>query len=126
MPIIGIGIDLTHISRIASSIERFGERFLNRVFHPREIEFSQRRKNNTEFLAACFAAKEATLKAFGDFPGRGISWSHIYITHEATGKPILNLEGKAKTLSEEKGVRHCHVSITHDGDTAIAQVILES
>ena len=126
MPIIGIGVDLARISRIASSLERYGERFANRIFHPLEMEHSQRRKKNAEFLAACFAVKEATLKAFGDFPGRAVAWSDIYITHEPTGKPVLHLEGNAKKLSEEKGVKHCHVSITHDGDLALAQVILEN
>ncbi len=125
MPIIGIGMDLVHISRIAQSIERYGERFTKRVYHPSELEFSIKRKNNFEFLAACFAVKEAALKALGDFPGKGISWSEIFISHEPTGKPVLNFEGKALQLCKEKGVKTNHVTITHDGDLALAQVILE-
>ncbi len=125
MAIIGIGIDITRISRIAQTLERYGERFLERIYHPLEIEFSRKRRKDAEFLAACFAVKEATLKAFGDFPGKGISWAEIYITHESTGKPILHVEGKARLLCEEKGVKSRHVTITHDGDMAQAQVILE-
>ena len=125
MAIVGIGVDITCISRLAKTIEAYGERFLQRVFHPSEIEFSNKRKKNIEFLAACFAVKEATLKAISDFPGKGIDWSDIYISHEKTGKPVLHIEGKALTLCEEKGVKKKHVSITHDGDMAIAYVILE-
>ncbi|MBD3268137.1 holo-[acyl-carrier-protein] synthase [bacterium] len=126
MPIIGIGLDVTSISRIGKSIERYGDRFINRVFHPSEIAFARKRRNDTEFLAACFAVKEAALKALSDFPGRGIDWADIYITHAPTGRPILHFEGKAKLLFDEKGAQHAHVTITHDGDLAIAQVILES
>jgi holo-[acyl-carrier protein] synthase len=125
MPIIGIGLDVTSISRIEQSLERYGERFLNRVFHPQEVAFSQKRKKNAEYLAACFAVKEAALKAMGDFPGRGIDWADIYVTHEPTGKPVVHFEGKARALFDEKGAASAFVSITHDGDTAIAQVILE-
>ena len=125
MAIIGIGMDIVQISRIARTVERYGERFLERIFHPVEIEFSRTRKKDIEFLSGCFAVKEAALKALGDFPGRGISWAEIYITHAPSGKPILHWEGKARTLCEEKGVRAGHVTITHDGDFALAQVILE-
>ena len=125
MAIIGIGLDIVPISRIAQILERYGERFTQRIFHPCEIDFSHRRKKDVEFLAGCFAAKEAALKALGDFPGRGIAWSEIYITHESSGKPILHVEGNARELMEEKGARTAHVTITHDGDQAIAQVILE-
>lgn len=125
MTMIGNGVDLIRISRIANSIERYGERFLQRIFHIDEVNFARMRRKDAEFLAGCFAAKEAALKALGDFPGRGIAWRDIYITHEKTGKPILNWAGKAKRLHDEKRVRRSHVSITHDGDFAMAQVILE-
>jgi holo-[acyl-carrier protein] synthase len=125
MSIVGIGIDIIRISRIEKTIQQFGDRFLKRIFHPSEIEFSQKRRKSAEFLASCFAVKEAALKALSDFPGRGIDWSEIYITHEPTGKPILHFEGNALKLYDEKGVKHSHVSITHDGDIAMAQVVLE-
>ena len=125
MSIIGIGLDLTSISRITGTLERYGERFLERIFHPEEIACSQKRKNNAEFLAACFAVKEATLKALSDFSGNELDWTEIYITHESTGKPILHMEGKALELFQQKGGKKAHVSITHDADIAVAQVILE-
>lgn len=125
MAIIGIGMDITMISRIEETIERYGERFLKRIYHEREIETANKRKKNAEYLAGCFAVKEATLKAIGDFPGRAISWADIYITHERTGKPLLNFAGNALQCIEEKLVTHSHVTITHDGDMALAQVILE-
>lgn len=125
MPIIGIGLDLIYISRIAKSIERYGERFIQRVYHPLETEFARKRRKQAEFYAGCFAVKEATLKALGDFPGRGIAWTDIYITHQRSGKPVLHITGRAQDLAQEKGVNRAHVSITHDGDIAQAYVILE-
>lgn len=125
MPIIGIGIDMIFISRIEACVSKYGDRFLNRVFHPIEVAIARTRKKEVEYLAGCFCVKEAALKALGDFPGRGIPWSDIYITHERTGKPLLHFQGKALELCQEKGMSAAHVSITHDGDVAIAQVILE-
>ncbi|MBI1390681.1 MAG: holo-[acyl-carrier-protein] synthase [bacterium] len=126
MAIVGVGMDMIRISRIAAAVERHGERFLRRLFHPREVEVAYSRRLSAEYLAGCFAVKEATLKAMGDFPGRAIDWADIYITHEWSGKPVLHLEGEAKKLSDEKGARRHHVSITHDGDLAAAYVILET
>lgn len=125
MAIIGIGIDIIRISRIAETLERHGNRFMKRVYHPCEVEFANKRRKSAEFLAGCFAVKEAALKALGDFPGRGIAWPSIFITHEPTGKPVIHFEDKALNLCNEKGMQKAHVSISHDGDIAIAQVILE-
>lgn len=125
MAILGLGMDLVQISRIEQTLHRHGERFTRRVFHGCEVKLANTRKKSAEYLAGCFAVKEAALKAFGDFPGRGIPWSEIFITHERTGKPILHFEGRAKALADEKGANRCHVTITHDGDIAAAVVILE-
>lgn len=125
MSIIGLGMDLIQISRIEQTLNKHGERFTRRVFHECEVKLAYTRKKNAEYLAGCFAVKEAALKAFGDFPGRGIPWSEIFITHERTGKPVLHFEGRAKALADEKGAQRYHVTITHDGDVAAAVVILE-
>ncbi len=125
MAVIGIGMDIVLISRIERMLNRYGERFLQRIYHPSEIENSRSRKKNAEYLAGCFAVKEATLKALSDFPGRGIAWSGIYTTNAPSGKPELHFDGNALLLAEEKGVRNSHVTITHDGGWALAQVLLE-
>lgn len=125
MAVIGIGMDIVLVSRIERMLDRYGERFLKRIYHPTEIEKSQTRRKNAEYLAGCFAVKEAALKALSDFPGRGIAWNCIYISNEPSGKPVLHFEGNALLLAEEKGVRNSHVTITHDGDLALAQVLLE-
>lgn len=125
MPVVGIGMDIARISRIQQSVERYQQRFLRRIYHPDETETAFRRKQWAEYLAACFAAKEATLKALGDFPGRGIEWREIQVAHELTGKPRLIISGKARILCDEKGVTHTHLTLTHDGDYALAQVLLE-
>lgn len=119
-------MDITMISRIEGTVERYGERFLRRIYHPREIEMAQKRKKLAEYLAGCFAVKEATLKAIGDFPGKAISWADIYITHEPTGKPVLHFAGNALKCIRDKEITRSHVTITHDGDMALAQVILET
>jgi holo-[acyl-carrier protein] synthase len=126
MSIIGIGMDAIRISRIESSLNRYQERFLRRIFHPVEVSMARLRRKEAEYLAGCFCVKEAALKAFGDFPGRGIPWTEIYITHEFTGKPVLHFSGRARQLANEKGMKAAHVTITHDGDLALAQVILEN
>ncbi len=125
MAIVGLGMDLAQISRIEQTLARHGERFTKRLFRDCEVEIANSRKKSAEYFAGCFAVKEAALKAFGDFPGRGVPWSDIYITHERTGKPVLHFEGRAKALADEKGARRYHVTITHDGDIAAAVVILE-
>lgn len=125
MAIVGIGMDLIRISRIAATLERHGARFEKRVFHPCEAAMAATRLKRAEYLAGCFAVKEAALKAMGDFPGRGISWADIFISHERTGKPVLHVAGRARELSDEKLITDWHITITHDGDIAAATVIAE-
>ena len=84
--VIGVGTDLIEIARIAQSVDRFGERFLHRVFTPREIEYCQRKKNAAESFAARFAAKEAGAKALGTGISRGVGWLELEVAREP-GRP---------------------------------------
>ncbi len=124
--IVGVGTDLTEISRVARSIERFGERFLARVFTPGEIAYCQTKKNFAESFAARFAAKEAAAKALGTGISHGVSWPEFEVLRARSGKPSLVLHGRALELAGRLGVQRIALSLTHSRDTAMAVVILES
>ncbi len=124
--IVGLGTDLAEISRVARSIERFGERFLTRVYTPGEIAYCQSKKNFAESFAARFAAKEAGAKALGTGISHGVSWPEFEVVRAASGKPSLVLHGRAAELAGRLGVTSIALSLTHSRDTAMAVVVLES
>ena len=128
MAIIGIGVDVAQIDRYADMETKYGGRFIRRILHPLEIQLLDRRldRKRAEFIAGRFACKEAAKKALGDFPDRGVAWTDIYVLDRSNGKPDLFFEGPAAQLAKELGVIAGHVSISHDGGMAVAQVILES
>ena len=124
--VIGVGTDLMEIARIAQSIDRFGERFLERVFTAREIAYCRRKKNAAESFAARFAAKEAAAKALGTGISRGIGWLELEVAREPGGRPTLELTGRAAERARELGVARVSLSLTHSRDTALAVVMMES
>jgi holo-[acyl-carrier protein] synthase len=124
--ILGTGTDLMEIARMAQSIERFGDRFVQRVFTPSEIAYCQRKKNAAESFAARFAAKEAGAKALGTGISQGVSWLELEVAREASGKPLLQLTGRAAERARVLGVNHISLSLTHSRDLALAVVIMES
>ena len=107
-------------------MDRFADRFLNRIYTPREIAYCMRKKNSAESLAARFAAKEAGAKALGTGISRGISWREIEVTHLPGGRPTLLFHGRAAERAATMGVTAAHLSLSHGRDLAIAQVVLES
>jgi holo-[acyl-carrier protein] synthase len=125
MRIVGLGSDIAEVGRIRASRERFGDRFLERVYTPREIAYAMSKANRDERLAGRFAAKEAGMKALGTGLSGGITWRDISVAREASGKPTLVLTGAAKARAEALGVVHAHVTITHTSELAMAVVILE-
>lgn len=124
--IIGTGIDIVSIIRIKKAEERWGRRFLERVFTGDELTYFLNHKLPHTHLAGRFAAKEATVKAFGTGFSEGITWKDIEVVKRPNGKPEITLHGKLRTLSETIAVKNIHISISHDGGFAIAQVILEN
>lgn len=124
--VLGLGTDLIEIERIEASIDRFGERFLERLFTPGEIAYCLRKKANAaESFAARFAAKEATAKALGTGISRGVSWKEIEVRREAGQRPTLHLSGRAARTAEVIGMKYIHLSLAHSRDMAIAVVVLE-
>ncbi len=123
--LIGTGVDLIEVKRIAQSIERFGERFLRRVYTDLEIDYCTRRRVSAESFAARFAAKEAGAKALGTGISRGVTWNEFQVTRQPGGRPVLELRGRAALLAKELGVRAISLSLTHTGGLAMATVVME-
>ena len=124
--IVGTGIDIAEVPRIAASIERFGNRFLQRIFTEGEIRYCESKANRVERYAARFAAKEAAMKAIGTGWSHGVAWRDIEVCREPRGRPTLTFHGKAAEFAAKLGVSHVALSLTHTAEHAIAQVILES
>jgi holo-[acyl-carrier protein] synthase len=118
-----VGIDLVRVSRVAASLEQFGERFLRRVFTDAEVAYATASPALTaERLAARFAAKEAAVKALG-LAERGVGWRQIEVTRQPSGMCQLSLHGAAHDAAAEAGVVELSVSLSHEGDYATAIVL---
>ena len=124
--ILGTGIDIIEVARIARSVEKFGERFLQRVLVADEIAYCRAHKNPAPFLAARFAAKEAVSKAFGTGIGAQLGWRDIEIRRKESGEPFVVLHGKGAELFAARGAKQLHVSLTHTEIYAAATAILEN
>lgn len=124
--IVGLGVDITEVDRIEAAIERRGRAFLERLFTPSEIRYCEKHRNRAERFAGRFAAKEAAMKALGTGWACGVRWVDIEVVREPSGKPTLKLSGKTRAIADGLGVKNIAVTITHDGNTALAQVIFES
>jgi len=123
MHIIGLGLDATEISRIEQSIQRFGDRFLHRIFTPGEIAYATRRRNPGPHFAARFAAKEAAMKALGTGQSRGVLWRDIEVVR-AGGPPQLRFQGGAARRFEALRATGSLLTITHSETLALAHVLL--
>ena len=125
MSVIGIGVDLVECARIQRAIDRFGDRFLDRVFTDGEIEYSMSMKFPARHLAARFAAKEAVSKAFGTGIGKAMGWRDIDVRKKPSGEPFLVFSGPAKQLAERRGVITALVTLSHTEHHAMATIVLE-
>ena len=124
--IVGTGIDIAEVPRIRQSIERFGDRFLRRVFTAGEISYCDAKMNRMERYAARFAAKEAAMKALGTGWNHGVRWQDCEVTRQPGGRPTIVFHGKAREFAAKLGVKNAALSLSHTQEQAIAQVILES
>jgi holo-[acyl-carrier protein] synthase len=123
--IIGTGIDLVQVSRVASVYEKHGERFASHVLHEKELTEFEKAAHPERFLAKRFAVKEAATKALGTGQAQSVLLRHFYIVHNEHGKPLLYADSKAQEICDELGVNVMHVSISDEHEYAIANVILE-
>jgi holo-[acyl-carrier protein] synthase len=123
--IVGSGIDLTEIGRIQQSIDRYGQRFLDRVFTAAEQAYCLRKRKAAESFAARFAAKEAGAKALGTGISQGVNWLEIEVAREDSGRPTLRFHGRAAHFATRLSVAHAALSLTHTAALAMASVVLE-
>jgi holo-[acyl-carrier protein] synthase len=124
MNIIAHGIDLVDCDRLAASVERLGEKFLDRVFTPTEQAYCMtRRKGRIQSLAGRFAVKEAVLKVLGTGWAKGIAWTDIEVRNEASGQPVAHLAGRCREIADEMGIVEIHISISHIQTHAIGSAI---
>ncbi len=123
--IIGTGIDIIEVPRVAEAIERFGDRFLRRIFTAGEIQYCQSKRNAVERFAARFAAKEAALKAIGTGWRSGVAWTDVEVRRQPGGRPILTFSGAAGAHAVALGMKRASLSLSHTAEIATAQVILE-
>jgi len=123
--IVGTGIDLMEIERIQHSLDRYGSRFLDRIYTAGEQAYCLRKHNAAESLAARFAAKEAAAKALGTGISHGVSWLEIEVMREPGGRPSLRFHGRAAAQATRLGATRTALSITHSREFAMASVLLE-
>lgn len=123
--ILGIGTDLVEIERIRAALDRHGQRFFERILRDTEFAYCKKQSDPSPHLAARFAAKEAISKAFGTGIGEELGWMDLEICRDSSGRPWVQLHGKAVDLMTRRGGRSIHLSLTHARDHAMAFAILE-
>ena len=124
--ILGTGIDIIEVTRIASSYEKFGERFVNRILRPAEAAYCFGHKRPAPFLAARFAAKEAISKAFGTGICAKLGWQDMEVGRKESGEPFVILHDAGLRLMAGRGGRIIHLSLSHTEQYAAAVAVLES
>lgn len=122
----GTGVDIIQISRIQKSLEKYAQRFEERVFTRREIDYCRSRPEPFKHFAARFAAKEAVLKSLGTGMAEGITWKDLEILTLESGQPTLNITGRCREICESLNLKGIHISMSHDNLYAVAQAVAET
>lgn len=122
--IFGIGTDIVHIERMRENLEKYGDKFAQRILTNTELDEFLEKNNKAAFLAKRFAAKEATAKAMGTGFSQGLSLHHIGVGHDAAGKPILDFLDVAESFIKENKIKQTHLSLADERDYAVAFVTL--
>ena len=123
MEIIAHGVDLIDCPRLAESLRRHGQRFLERVFTPAELDYCLAKRRHLEHLAGRFAAKEAVLKVLGTGWRGGVNWMDIEVRNAPSGQPLVSLRGESGRIAEALGIRRVLISISHTSSHAVASAI---
>lgn len=121
--IVGTGVDIVEVGRVRQALETWGEKFLNRIFTQRELDYVSSKKFSYESLAARFSCKESVLKAFGD-TRIGVSLKNIEILNDVKGKPEVFLHGEAKEFADKNNLNKIIVSMSHTREYAVSNAIL--
>lgn len=123
--ILGIGTDITEVTRIKSSLERFGDNFIERILRPSEITYCRTFQNPAQYVAARFAAKEAISKAFGTGIGAQLGWHDMEICRKESGEPFVILHDGGKKLFVTRSAKQLLISLSHTHNYATAVAVLE-
>lgn len=123
--ILGTGVDIAEVPRIRESIERYGQRFLRRIYTDGEIQYCESKARRFESYAARFAAKEAGMKALGTGWSRGVRWRDIEVVRPKGQRPTIQFHGQAASIADKLGTKNIALSLTHTREEALAHVILE-
>ncbi len=126
MAVIGIGTDIVRVSRVRRILRKFPETFAERILHPDELQVFASHHSPASFTTKRFAAKEAAAKALGTGIAKGVSFHDISVTNNEQGQPILRFYGKTLEIAEQMGVKNRFISLSDEGEYAIAHVVLES
>ena len=126
MAVVGIGVDIVEVERVAKVIAQHGDRFLTRVFTPREVAYCRSRKRKNEHFAARWAAKEAAVKALRAAFEGAVSWRDVEVATADMGEPTLKLRGGAAQLAKKQGIERLHLTISHVTALAVACVVAET
>ena len=121
----GLGVDLVDISRMEKIIARWGDKFLKKIFTQRECTYCDKNSRSARHYAARFAAKEALLKMLGTGLRAGINWTEMEVIRDDLGKPRVMLQGRAGEIARARGINNIHISLSHEQQYAVAQVIGE-
>lgn len=123
MNILGTGVDIVETARIASSLERHGDRFLARVFRDGERAYCGRMSNPAQCYAARFAAKEAVSKAFGTGIGAELGWLDVEVCRKPSGEPYVVLHGEGAKTATRLGITEIRLSLSHSDHYAVAHAL---
>ncbi len=126
MAIVGIGTDIVRTSRIRRILRKFPDSFPERILHETELTVFQKHHSPASYTTKRFAAKEAASKALGTGIAQGVSFHDFSINNNELGQPILKMYGKAKEIAHTMGVKNMQISLSDEGEYAIAYVVLES
>jgi holo-[acyl-carrier protein] synthase len=124
--IYGIGVDLVSVKRVERALDRWGERFVGRVFTRAEADLCRGRAFPPSAFAMRFAAKEAFSKALGLGMRKGLRWRDMEVFHHPGGRPGLRVHGRCSEICHQEGITGMHLSLSDDGDYGVATVVLES
>jgi holo-[acyl-carrier protein] synthase len=122
--IYGIGVDIVKIERIKNAGDKWGRKFFDKILTDDEISYCYKKQDPNPSLAVRFAAKEALIKAIGsEIP---VNMKEVEVVHKEKGKPSLEVKGKVRSFFQNKEIKSCHLSLSHEKEFGVAFVILES
>lgn len=124
--LVGLGVDIIENSRFVSLIDKWGDKFISKIFTEKEIDFISKTKNKNHRYAANYAVKEAFVKALGTGFKKGIKFHNIEVKRNKAGKPFITTFGDTKSIVKKKGVKKIHTTISHEKEYSVAVVIFEN